>query len=335
MIAEDILTLSEAALDLKYGAELPGAFETLGKAMDVLDGVQSANDLRDALTHSNDGADFLVYEFINVGNYKYVFSLYGENFVWSATTHFPPDLGIQFPYDPSGLPSEGYWQVALNQIGTKVSMKETQGQQKLYLHVYDSSGLHVGLNYATNKIEMQIPGSYYTDFSNTITIFLPENVSSFYYVVDAKYAESPTESYTLTTSQLNGSSLVYSMTSSRTIEQNQKQQGGLCYLNVKSQYGVVSGAGWYEIASLAHFSVRPLQVSIGPFVSKVFIGWTGNIQSRNGSCTLVMDSSKTITAVWSTSYTELILVVTLVIVLAVAATVAIIYSAKKKPLNWR
>jgi len=78
-----------------------------------------------------------------------------------------------------------------------VKLKETQG--KLYLHVYDSQGRHVGVNYQTNETEMEIPHSQYSDDMNgTITVVLPMEVSNFNVTIDGKYATQAIETYNLT-----------------------------------------------------------------------------------------------------------------------------------------
>lgn len=80
--------------------------------------------------------------------------------------------------------------------GTEARLSESQ--QHLYLHAYDSLGDHVGLNYTTNHIDLNIPGSYYSDDSNgTIIIVIPQTMN-LTIVVDARFAEDPIESYNLT-----------------------------------------------------------------------------------------------------------------------------------------
>jgi hypothetical protein len=59
--------------------------------------------------------------------------------------------------------------------GTSVVMREKQS--KLYLHVYDIAGRHVGFNHETNQVEVQIPGAHYYDYQNgTIIILLPFSI---------------------------------------------------------------------------------------------------------------------------------------------------------------
>jgi hypothetical protein len=69
---------------------------------------------------------------------------------------------------------------------------------KLYLHVYDNQGRHVGLSENTGLIEINIPGASYFDFGKSIVIGLPGNIQNFRYSVDAANAQQSTEDYTIT-----------------------------------------------------------------------------------------------------------------------------------------
>jgi hypothetical protein len=80
--------------------------------------------------------------------------------------------------------------------GTIVSLHETQ--HKLYLHIYDSDGRHVGFNHESNQTEIQIPGATYEDLGNGIIIILPCSTTNFKTVIDAKSAQEENESYELT-----------------------------------------------------------------------------------------------------------------------------------------
>jgi hypothetical protein len=81
--------------------------------------------------------------------------------------------------------------------GTLVRLNEIG--HKLYLHVYDNLGRHIGMNYTTGTVEIQIPRAGYLDLNNgTMLILLPLNVTDFQCVIDAKYAEAEKEEYELT-----------------------------------------------------------------------------------------------------------------------------------------
>lgn len=84
----------------------------------------------------------------------------------------------------------------------------------LYLHVYDSQGRHVGLNYETGQVETEIPDSYYFDNKNgTIAIVLPLNLTDFRVEVDGRYAMETTEEYNLTTVVLSADRANYTQIS--------------------------------------------------------------------------------------------------------------------------
>jgi hypothetical protein len=80
--------------------------------------------------------------------------------------------------------------------GTVVMLTETQ--HRLYFHIYDENGRHVGLNYETGTIETQIPSCSYYDFNNGTAIVMPLNMTNFRVEVDAKYAQEENENYELT-----------------------------------------------------------------------------------------------------------------------------------------
>jgi hypothetical protein len=86
--------------------------------------------------------------------------------------------------------------------GTVLELNEEQS--RIYLHVYDEQGRHVGLNYTTGQIETQIPGSYYYDNENgTIVVVLPAELCQFTVEIDGTYAEQDTENYTLAITALS------------------------------------------------------------------------------------------------------------------------------------
>ncbi len=85
------------------------------------------------------------------------------------------------------------------------SFRLQENQQHLYLHVYDEFSRHVGMNFSTNEVDLEIPNSYYFDTRNgTIEIAVPALIAhaaaimNLTIVIDAEYAENPLESYNLT-----------------------------------------------------------------------------------------------------------------------------------------
>ncbi len=73
----------------------------------------------------------------------------------------------------------------------------TETGSKLYLHIYDANGRHVGFDKASNRIEIGIPGASYFDSGHSIVILLPMEITDFRYTVDATSAESSQEAYNL------------------------------------------------------------------------------------------------------------------------------------------
>ena len=79
-----------------------------------------------------------------------------------------------------------------------VMLEEPAEQHKLYLHVYDANNRHVGFNHELNKVDVEIPEVFYIEYAHGTIITLPSHITNFRYVVDAKYAERPTEEYNIT-----------------------------------------------------------------------------------------------------------------------------------------
>jgi outer membrane protein assembly factor BamB len=72
-------------------------------------------------------------------------------------------------------------------------------------------------------------------------------------------------------------------------------------LRINSLLGNTTGADFYPVNSAAHISVdSPLSVSEG--VRYVFAGWTGDFVSDAKTATLLMNSSKTLSANWRLQY---------------------------------
>ena len=94
---------------------------------------------------------------------------------------------------------------------------------KLYLHVFDSNGNHVGLNRTSNSIDCQIIGATYSDLGQTTKITIPYNVTTLRYEVDALDAESSIETYQVTTAFLNDTKVLSNKTQLGTINVDESQ----------------------------------------------------------------------------------------------------------------
>jgi hypothetical protein len=78
-------------------------------------------------------------------------------------------------------------------------------------------------------------------------------------------------------------------------------------LTITSSRGQTYGAGWYDQGATANFSVYPTKIAWnGPLgaigVGYVPSGWQGNYQGAGSSGTVIMDSPKSVQAVWKTDY---------------------------------
>jgi len=78
------------------------------------------------------------------------------------------------------------------------------------------------------------------------------------------------------------------------------------HISVISQYDTVIGGGWYDAGSTAIISVNPSDEFL---VRHVLTGWEGhNIKSDSNFAKIVVDAPETVTAVWSTDYSQAIVI---------------------------
>ncbi len=96
------------------------------------------------------------------------------------------------------------------------------------------------------------------------------------------------------------------------------------YVNVISEFGHVTGSGWYDSGNTATISVMPSQdFPIG----HAFSGWQGITGSSN-SIDIIVDSPKTLTANWKADYN---IVIVIGIVIAGGAFGSVTIYKKRKP----
>jgi len=126
--------------------------------------------------------------------------------------------------------------------GIVITLQETQ--HKLYLHVYDDQGHHVGLNYDTNIVDLDVAGSEYDDYNGTIAVHLPPDVKSFRYVVDASSAEEKIESYSITVKELHNETVTMTTTTSDTIAQGETEEYAVQVLPEEIFVNTVKEAWW-------------------------------------------------------------------------------------------
>jgi len=99
-------------------------------------------------------------------------------------------------------------------------------------------------------------------------------------------------------------------------------------LTVSSTQGQPEGEGWYDAGRVASFSVRsPVMVGLYMYV---FERWSGDSSSTSPSATVVMDSPKTVIALWRTDYTATYVIVVAVVGASIGAIALIARSRKKR-----
>jgi len=98
-------------------------------------------------------------------------------------------------------------------------------------------------------------------------------------------------------------------------------------LVVKSEFGNPQGSGWFDEGSVATFFVTS---PVGFGIQQVFERWSGDSTSTSPSSTIVMNSPKTVVAVWRADYTIAIVAILGVVGASGAAIGFIAYSRKKR-----
>jgi hypothetical protein len=99
-------------------------------------------------------------------------------------------------------------------------------------------------------------------------------------------------------------------------------------LMVKSIHGTISGTGWYDLGSIAAFSVSDIHSSVGGLLGflgarYVFRGWTGDTEAQTYFATITMNGPKTVEAQWETDYSTPILILSALITFAVSLSILI------------
>ncbi len=92
--------------------------------------------------------------------------------------------------------------------------------------------------------------------------------------------------------------LTVSMNGPKSIITNWKQQ---FLLEVESSYGTPTGAGWYDMGSIAVVIIQPIiQTRVGE--REVFAGWSGSIANSSPNMTLQLMSPMRVFANWKTQH---------------------------------
>lgn len=72
------------------------------------------------------------------------------------------------------------------------------------------------------------------------------------------------------------------------------------YINATTQYGKISGGGWYDSGNVATLSINSNIIMTGPSTRAVFVGWSSNATSN--SISVYLDGPKEVHAVWKIQY---------------------------------
>ncbi|MCX8183722.1 MAG: putative Ig domain-containing protein [Crenarchaeota archaeon] len=105
--------------------------------------------------------------------------------------------------------------------------------------------------------------------------------------------------------------------------------GPYAELKAESPYGEPRGSGWYMVNETATFSIAPTRVKMDGLLGVLggyyeFTGWSGDSASTSPASTILMDSDKTVTAVFKPNYTmPMILLAAMLIVLLVVSAVVL------------
>ena len=84
-------------------------------------------------------------------------------------------------------------------------------------------------------------------------------------------------------------------------------------ITVESEYGSVSGAGWYYDGDEVEINTT---TSEGFLIQHVFVGWTGSLESREPDVTFTSSRPMALTAVWKLDLSQLFMVIGGVVIVA-------------------
>lgn len=120
---------------------------------------------------------------------------------------------------------------------TVVSLHDHSG--RLYLHLYDSNGRHVGVDYTTNQSVTEIKGAFYAEWGSNTTILLPLNITEFHYVVDGTFAHYPEETYSLAIMETKSGLISFIKIINSTIKRGEKHENDVQMLSEISKVNLM------------------------------------------------------------------------------------------------
>lgn len=92
---------------------------------------------------------------------------------------------------------------------------------------------------------------------------------------------------------------IFNLSSNTTIQANYHEQD---LVKVISEYGEVSGRGWYDKGSEATISIKQTTISVDDGIKAVFTGWTGDHSGSSQQATLTVSKPLTIEAGFRKQY---------------------------------
>jgi hypothetical protein len=99
-------------------------------------------------------------------------------------------------------------------------------------------------------------------------------------------------------------------------------------LTIVSDYGNPRGMGYYKSGETAVFGVDS---PVGMGIQHVFVQWSGDYTGNDPQGSITMDGPKTVTAVWTTSYFQLYLIIGTIVAIAVVAGLLVWMRRRGRP----
>jgi len=114
------------------------------------------------------------------------------------------------------------------------------------------------------------------------------------------------ESWYIDDTAIRGNPIAVTVNKSFHVSYEYKRQ---YFLRIESEYGNVTGSGWYDEGTKAYVDIYPLEIKITllRFIERelLFTGWKGDIETSDPNTFVDMDSPKTLEAEWlSKEYLE-------------------------------
>jgi hypothetical protein len=101
-------------------------------------------------------------------------------------------------------------------------------------------------------------------------------------------------------------------------------------LTVASDYGNPQGQGYYKAGKTATFSVDS---PVGMGIQQVFVEWKGDYTGKDAHGSITMDAPKQVTAVWTTSYIQLLMIAGVILAILVIAALLLWRRRSTRPAS--